>query len=128
MRQYAIPGIKILLVGNKYDLNNERVISFEMGERFKEENRLDYFVEASAKLGFNTEKIFKKAAMLLYRSYLEYKTDNTSIMTATFRAENNLSFTLTRPRIETKYSNEANKQKMNQINSNNTYDNQKCEC
>ena len=40
---------KIILVGNKSDLENERVITKEMGMKFKEENNLEVFIETSAK-------------------------------------------------------------------------------
>ena len=40
---------KIILVGNKSDLENERVITKEMGMKFKEENNLEAFIETSAK-------------------------------------------------------------------------------
>ena len=42
---------KIFLVGNKSDLENERVVSKKMGIKFKEENNLEAFVETSAKTG-----------------------------------------------------------------------------
>ena len=40
---------KIFLVGNKSDLEKERVITKEMGMKFKEENNLEAFIEISAK-------------------------------------------------------------------------------
>jgi GTPase SAR1 family protein len=133
VKQLAIPGIKIFLVGNKYDLNNERQVSYEEGERYKNDKNLDYFVEASAKLGFNTEKIFKKAAMVLYREYQEFRTDNTSIATATFRADNTMSFTIARNNHKmdkkdikgTPYK--PRKSSSSNINNNNN-NNEKCEC
>ena len=44
-----------------------------MGEKLKNENKLDYFTETSAKTGFNAKKIFKEAAKLLYDDHSKYK-------------------------------------------------------
>ena len=49
LKNQANPNVRVFLVGNKSDLENERVISKEEGERFKEEKKLDKFIETSAK-------------------------------------------------------------------------------
>ena len=73
LRTHSNPDAKVFLIGNKVDLDNERVISKEEGEKFKEENKLHYFLEASAKSGLNAQKIFVQAANTLYQDYLKYK-------------------------------------------------------
>ena len=50
-----------------------RKITSEMGEKFRKDNYLDFFIESSAKTGFNTKKIFKIAAQLLYDDHVKYK-------------------------------------------------------
>lgn len=56
----------IVLVGNKSDLKDERVISFTEGARFCQENDLQYF-ECSAFYGEGVEEIFLSASKSIYR-------------------------------------------------------------
>ena len=73
LKNQANPNVKVFLVGNKSDLENERVISKEEGERFKEEKKLDRFFETSAKTGENARSSLLEAAKLLYKEYLKAK-------------------------------------------------------
>ena len=57
----------VFLVENKSDLEDERVIPREEGERFKEEKKLDMFIETSAKTGDNAQGVVLEAAKLLYK-------------------------------------------------------------
>ena len=57
------------------DLESERRISKEQGERFAKENNINIFVETSAKTGINAQKTFIDVADLLYKDYLKYKDD-----------------------------------------------------
>ena len=66
----------MFLIGNKTDLDNERQVSAEDGEKMKTDYNLDLFIEASAKSGLNTEYIFVEAAKLLYNDYIKYKIGN----------------------------------------------------
>lgn len=50
--------MKILLVGNKCDLEQRRQVSTEEGERFAKENDL-IFMETSAKTAFNVEEVLE---------------------------------------------------------------------
>ena len=56
--------IKLILIGNKTDLNN-RKITKQLGENYAKKNGFDIFLETSAK-EINTEEIFIKAAELLW--------------------------------------------------------------
>lgn len=56
--------IKIILVGNKIDLMNERVISTEEGERYAHEKGV-MFYETSAKTGENIIDIMEELAKLI---------------------------------------------------------------
>ena len=51
--------ICILLVGNKCDLEEERVVSKEEGEQKAKEYNLDFF-ETSCKEGININEVFEK--------------------------------------------------------------------
>ena len=73
LKNQANPNVKVFLVGNKSDLEDERVIPREEGERFKEEKRLDRFIETSAKTGENARGVLFEAAKLLYKDYLKAK-------------------------------------------------------
>ena len=73
LKAQANPNDKVFLVGNKSDLENERVVSKEDGEKFKEEKNLDKFIETSAKTGENARNVLLEAAKLLYKNYLNAK-------------------------------------------------------
>ena len=79
LRTHSNPDAKVFLIGNKADLEKERVISIEEGEKFKEQNKLHFFTEASAKTGLNAQKIFVQAAYTLYQDYLKYKGEEQSV-------------------------------------------------
>ena len=73
LKNQANPNVRVFLVGNKSDLENERVISKEEGEKFKEEKKLDKFIETSAKTGENARGALLEAAKMLYKDYLKAK-------------------------------------------------------
>ena len=73
LRTHSNPDAKVFLIGNKLDLENERKITKEQGETFAKNNKLNLFIEASAKTGFNSKKIFIKDAKMLYDEHLKYK-------------------------------------------------------
>lgn len=62
VRAYARKGVDIMLVGNKVDLEAQRVIDFQEAKAFADENFLPY-METSAKTGFNVEKAFNLLAL-----------------------------------------------------------------
>ena len=67
------PDINIFLIGNKVDLESQRQVSKEMGETFCKINKINFFLETSAKTGFNAENVFIEASKLLYQLHLEHK-------------------------------------------------------
>ena len=67
------PDIKIFLIGNKSDLDEQRKVPLDMAKNFKEENGIHYFSETSAKNGVNAKEVFIEAAKLLYGEHLKYK-------------------------------------------------------
>lgn len=73
LKTFSSPDAKVFLIGNKADLENKRKVDKTLGEKYKEEANLDYFMETSAKSGFNAQKVFVEAAKVLYLDYLKYK-------------------------------------------------------
>ena len=73
LRTHSSPDAKVFLIGNKVDLEKEREIKKEQGEAYSKENKIDFFMETSAKTGFNAQKIFIKAAQILLENYNQYE-------------------------------------------------------
>ena len=76
LRTHSNPDAKVFLIGNKVDLEKERQVTTEEAEQFKQINKLNLFMEASAKSGFNAQNIFIQAAKMLYQDFLKYKVDD----------------------------------------------------
>ena len=76
LRSQANPDVRIFLVGNKADLEDQRKISKEEGEKYKEEQNLDLFMETSAKTGYNAKNVLIEAAKVLYKDYLNLEKKN----------------------------------------------------
>ena len=72
LKQNSSPDIKIFLIGNKIDLEDDRKVNKEHAEKLKNDYEFDYFNETSAKTGFNAKEIFVKAAQILYKDYVIY--------------------------------------------------------
>ena len=54
IKSQSNPETKIFLIGNKADLEDRRNISFETGQQFSKAHSINYFIETSAKTGFNS--------------------------------------------------------------------------
>jgi small GTP-binding protein len=73
LRTHSNPDAKVFLIGNKVDLEKEREVTTEQGENYCKQNKIDLFMESSAKTGLNTQNIFLKAAELLFDNYNKYQ-------------------------------------------------------
>ena len=73
LRSQANPDVRIFLVGNKADLEEQRKISKEEGEKYKESQNLDLFMETSAKTGYNAKNVLIEAAKVLFKDYLNFE-------------------------------------------------------
>ena len=72
LKSQANDDIRIFLVGNKADLEEERKVSKEEGEKYKIDQQLDLFMETSAKTGQNARNVLVEAAKILYNDYLKF--------------------------------------------------------
>ena len=73
LRSQANPDVRIFLVGNKADLEEERKVNKEEGEKYRADQNLDLFMETSAKTGYNAKNVLMEAAKVLYRDYLTFE-------------------------------------------------------
>jgi Ras-related protein Rab-2A len=64
-RQNGNPNMTIMLIGNKSDLEHRRVVSYNEGKAFADENGL-VFQETSAKSAANVEAAFIQTAESIY--------------------------------------------------------------
>ena len=76
LKSHANPDVRIILVGNKADLEEDRKVSKEEGEKYKESNHLDLFMETSVKTGHNFRDVLIEAAKILYKNYLKFDENN----------------------------------------------------
>ena len=73
------PDVKIILIGNKCDLVDNREVTYEEAKKFKEENQIIYFEETSARTGINVKEVFTQAAKILFSEHLNYRKRATNI-------------------------------------------------
>ena len=73
LKRESNPDAKTILIGNKVDLESERVVSKEEAEKYAKDFHFNQFFETSAKTGFNTQEVFIRAGIMLYEDYNKYK-------------------------------------------------------
>ena len=66
------PDLKIFLIGNKADLEDQRVVQKSDAEQLAKEHNIHLFLETSAKTGQNAQLVFVKAAEMLLEEYKDY--------------------------------------------------------
>ena len=72
LKSQANDDVRIFLVGNKADLEEDRKVTKEEGEKYKLDQHLDLFMETSAKTGQNARNVLVEAAKILYNDYLKF--------------------------------------------------------
>ena len=76
LKNQSNPDVRIFLVGNKADLEDDRKVKKEDAENYKEDQHLDLFLETSAKTGLNARNVLVEAAKILYNDYLKFDENN----------------------------------------------------
>ena len=76
LKNKACSNIKIFLIGNKIDLNENREVDKSEVDNFVLNNKIDFFLETSAKTGFNAKNVFIECAKVLYLESLNYQNNN----------------------------------------------------
>ena len=76
LKSQANEDVRIFLVGNKADLEEDRKVKKEDAEKYKEDQHLDLFLETSAKTGLNARNVLVEAAKILYNDYLKFDENN----------------------------------------------------
>jgi Ras-related protein Rab-2A len=67
VKENSSKNIKIILIGNKIDLEDKREVTFQEGEEFAKNNGL-YFFETSAKNFKNINEVFNKLTEEIYEN------------------------------------------------------------
>jgi Ras-related protein Rab-2A len=66
--------MSIMLIGNKVDLDSERVVTTDEGERFAKQHNC-MFMETSAKTAFNVDAAFTEVSRLILSNIEQNKYD-----------------------------------------------------
>lgn len=72
--QQKLYNIKIIVVGNKSDLEEDRIVNYEEGKQFADEHGL-VFIETSAKTGSNVNKVFSEICKEIFGPIIQQPTD-----------------------------------------------------
>ena len=86
LNDYSFECIKYL-IGNKADLENEREVSKEEGEKLKENYGFSNFIESSAKTGINIIELLENISISIYEKYVKNNADNNSADSISLRKE-----------------------------------------
>lgn len=77
LRLYSSNKTILLLVGNKFDLNEKRKVNEQQGKTLAFQYEMEFF-EASAKTGYNIDEIFNTACQKIYENINKGIYDNES--------------------------------------------------
>lgn len=66
----SAPDSKIILIGNKSDLDEDRTVSFDEGKDICKKYNLDLFLEMSSKEEIQSPNFIEKISSLLYEEFL----------------------------------------------------------
>ena len=60
-------NISYILIGNKVDFENKRKITYEEGQELANKEKMDLFIEVSAKMSFNIVELFFQATKIIFK-------------------------------------------------------------
>ena len=66
IRQHASEDVRIYLIGNKSEMEDQREVTLQRATDFATDKKLHKVFETSAKTGFNVEEVFASVAKELY--------------------------------------------------------------
>ena len=87
IRVNSSPDIKIVLIGNKSDLDKDRQVSYEEGKKYLDDDEVLIFFETSAKTGENIKKLFQEISIILYKDYKYFNKGNLTRSSGSFKAK-----------------------------------------
>ena len=87
IRLNSSPDIKIVLIGNKSDLDKDRQVSYEEGKKYLDDDEVLKFFETSAKTGENIKKLFQEISIILYKDYKYFNKGNLTRSSGSFKAK-----------------------------------------
>ena len=87
IRVNSSPDIKIVLIGNKSDLDKDRQVSYEEGKKYLDDEEVLKFFETSAKTGENIKKLFQEISIILYKEYKYFNRGNLTRSSGSFKAK-----------------------------------------
>lgn len=102
LKNESNPDTKIILIGNKSDLEDKRCVDKEEAQKFARDNEISELFEASAKTGFSARNIFVKAAKILYKEHMKYESMSKGTSKLTYGENLNKSKILPTPKEEKK--------------------------
>jgi small GTP-binding protein len=66
IKQHASEEVRVYLIGNKSEMEEQREVTFQRALEFANEYKLHKVFETSAKTGYNVEEVFATVAKELY--------------------------------------------------------------
>jgi GTPase SAR1 family protein len=66
IKQHAAEDVRVYLIGNKAEMEDQREVTFERALEFAREQKIHLTFETSAKTGLNVEEVFATVARELY--------------------------------------------------------------
>jgi len=79
LKKCALPWSKLILLGNKCDDEEKREVTYEEGKKICDKYDLLFFMEVSAKEGFNSPNFLELAAISLCQDYENNKENDNDI-------------------------------------------------
>ncbi|KAJ8888063.1 hypothetical protein PR048_007549 [Dryococelus australis] len=81
IKTYSWDNAQVILVGNKCDMEDERVISFERGKQLAEQLGIEFF-ETSAKENINVKAVFERLVDIICDKMSESLDSDPNLMNA----------------------------------------------